>query len=187
MNGRLIHLLGDDRGSAGRSFWKCFEPLRTVFDSYAWIVDWPPWFGDPSDFRDEDYHGKPDLFDPRIDEYGDSPRVAPLWVNGSLSRWAGHFNEEYVGLWAPRSVDPVPVYIEYMASAGDDDAFIEKHAAFRLEYTDSYSWEVFASDADLLNAVDLHAGKQADLKCVETVSRDRRWGFSQIGWETWPR
>jgi hypothetical protein len=47
VEGRLLHILGDERAHAGRSFWLCFKPLRDVFDEYQWVVASQPWFGWP--------------------------------------------------------------------------------------------------------------------------------------------
>lgn len=188
MEGRLIQLLGDDRTSAGRTFWTCFEPLRGLFDSCAWIVHWQPWFGDPPGFRDSKGLSEPDFIDARIDaRLIPNHRVAAsLWRKGSLSRWARHFCEEHVCLWAPRSRDPVPVWIEYEALTGENETFIEQHAAIRLEYSDSCCWEIFALDRDVLAAVEFRARHREDIKCLKTTSQNRRWGFSQVGWDTWP-
>jgi hypothetical protein len=151
-----------------------------VFDSYYWVVESQPWFGWPQGFQDTDGN---------CDTCVEAPGLhTMLWRPGSLSRWAARFNEEYVSLWAPAGAEPVEVVRGYESFTADrPDRFIERHAAVWLNYSDSCCWEIFALDGAMLNAVERHLAGRQDVKCYPTVSQNRRWGFSQVGWDTWPR
>ncbi|MFT3787188.1 MAG: hypothetical protein QM770_13635 [Tepidisphaeraceae bacterium] len=183
MDGLLLRLLDDNRGAPAAWFWPCFEPLRAEFDKHYWIIECQPWMGAPLAFHDPDGNNDTTVDDPRLNE-----EQVQLWRPGSISRWADDFGEESLDLWAVAGPEPIEVAVAYGRTRHDrQPEFVEKHAAFRLCYSDSCCWEIFASEPEHLDLVRRYVAENASIRAYKTVSQNRRYGFSQIGWDSWPR
>lgn len=151
-----------------------------MFDASYWVVGSQPWFGWPSGFHDEEGDSDTCVIDDRIHEM--------LWRPGSISRWAEYFSEEYVSLWVPAGDDPIPTVQQYeKVELGRSGEFVDEYSSISLQYTASCCWEIFAVERSILDTVTFHVARQSDVKCYSTTSQNRRRGFSQIGWKTWPR
>ena len=166
MDGLLLRLLDDKRGSPGRWFWPCFEPLRPTFDRHIWILPNQPWMGAPVDFD----HGRESA-----DYDGIGETSVCLWRPGAVGRWAEQFCEEHIELWATNPADdPARLASEFgRAFWGREDAYIEKHAEIWLIYTDSTCWEIFAKDASLLRKVRDQLRGSTTIGVYENASEDR--------------
>jgi hypothetical protein len=183
VDGLLLRLLDDKRGSPAKWFWPCFAPLRAEFDRHYWIIDCQLWMGAPPAFHDADGNSDTVVDDQRLHE-----EQVQLWRRGSISRWADDFGEEYLDLWAVDGSEPIEVAVAYGRTPHDRrDEFVEEHAAIRLCYSDSCCWEIFASTAAPLELIKQHVADSSSIRAYKTVSQNRRYGFSQIGWESWPR
>lgn len=178
MDGLLLRLLADTRSVAGRWFWPCFEPLRTEFDRYFWVVLNQPWFGAPDEFDGER----------EIAEYdGMACTSVMLWRPGAVGRWAERFGEESIDIWAiDPERNPVRTASAFSALRRNDDDFTETHGTIRLIYTDSCCWEIFAKETRLLAAVRDHLQCSASIRVYETSSANREPAFDAAALrETW--
>ena len=170
----LLRLLVDRRGSPGRWFWPCFEPLRATFDRRHWIFPNKPWMGAPAGFD----HGRESA-----DYEGMGETGVGLWRPGAVGRWAGQFCEEHIELWATNPADdPARLASEFRRTcSGQQDAFIEKHAEIWLIYTDSTCWEIFARQASLLEPLRDHLYGNAAVRGYDSNSADRGRSYAEAG------
>lgn len=174
MDGLLLRLLDDKRGSPGRCFWSCFEPLRATFDRHYWIFPNQPWMGAPAAF---DYERE------SADYEGMGETSVCLWRPGAVGRWADQFCEEQIELWATSAAaEPARLASEFRRTFSKRaDAFIEKHAELWLIYCDSTCWEVFARDASVLRKVREYLQGNAVVGVYDNTSKDRSHAYSKAG------
>ena len=174
MDGLLLRLLDDKRGSPGQWFWPCFGPLRSAFDRHFWIFPNQPWMGAPLAFDHEresaDYEGMGET-------------SVCLWRPGAVGRWADQFCEEHIELWATSPADdPARLASEFRRTFwGREDTFIEKHAEVLLIYSDSTCWEIFAKQASLLEPVRDHLHGNAAVRVYDNNSADRGRAYAKGG------
>ncbi|MDZ7618586.1 MAG: hypothetical protein U1E05_16400 [Patescibacteria group bacterium] len=179
MEGLLLKLLEDDTGKPGFWFWKLFAPVRQDLDRLFWCFDSQPWMGAPPDFGENDV----ELFP------GSGTTSIMLWRPGTLSRYASHFSEEYIDLWAiePTQDNPSQAAGQYCASTWSVDV-VGQRARARLIYTDSTCWEIFAHKEAILNRVRDNVAGKPWVEVYKTKSTQRGWAFGMAGLsEIWQR
>jgi hypothetical protein len=174
VDGLLLRLLDDKRDSAGQWFWPCFEPLRSVFERYFWILHNQPWMGAPIAFDHERES---------VHYEGIGEASVWLWRPSAVGRWADRFGEEQIELWAVNPTDdPARLASEFSRTFGNrEDAFIEKHAEVWLIYTDGTCWEIFAKQPHLLQAVRDHLQGNETMRVYESNSQRRGRAYSKAG------
>ena len=172
MEGLLLRLTGDTR-APGSTFWLCFEPLRAEFDRHFWVFTNQPWMAAPLDFDE----------DSQLAGYEREGHITSvqLWCSGSIGRWATHFSEEYIELWAiGQADDPLKAAAAFNRTPRSADEFIQKRAAIWLIHTNSTCWEIYAREARLLQLVRDHLLGSA-ARAYPAQSEDRGAAFGGAG------
>ncbi|MFN7137874.1 MAG: hypothetical protein ACK4UN_00890 [Limisphaerales bacterium] len=110
MQGLLLKLTQDQTGRPGYWFLQLFRPVLSELDRFAWCFTLSPWYGAPEEFQNDE------LATASFKGEGDTDVM--LWRPGNLSRYAYHFEEEFIDLWAidPGCHDPATVVAEYNAA-----------------------------------------------------------------------
>jgi len=174
MDGLLLRLLDKEYGSPGRWFWECFQPLRSAFDRYYWILPNQPWMSAPATF---------DGARECADYEGVGNTSIGLWRPGAIGRWAEQFCEECIELWAVKPVDdPARLASSYSNTFYRDmDAFIELHADIWMNYCDTACWEVYAQQSDLLRLVHDHVRGNPLIRVYSSSSSNRGLAYANAG------
>ncbi|MFZ4430130.1 MAG: hypothetical protein ACOYPS_07230 [Phycisphaerales bacterium] len=146
MNGLRLTLPQHKQLSPGRWFWSCFAPLRAEFNRHFWLVPLQPWMGPPDGFESGAW---------TVDYPGAGDTELGLWRPGAMGRWADRFAEESIALMAVRlSDDPSKLASEFARVPWRaQDAWMAVRAEFFLRYTDGTSWDMYARQAESVDAI----------------------------------
>ena len=175
MDGLLLHLLEDKLGAPGRWFWPCFKSVRDELNAHHWIFENQPWMGAPETFLNDD--------SATDDFVGPGQSGVSLWRPHALARWANHFAEESISLWAVKPADDprkLASAFQRLAAAKADE-FITTHASLWLLYTDSTCWEIFATRPALLEMIEHHLIGQQSIRVYRSESDHRGRAFGAAG------
>jgi hypothetical protein len=177
MKGVLLKL--DESHPEEPKFWDIFGPIRSELVRFYWCFSASPFMAVPLEWWD----------DPSATiSIGPHDTSVALWRPQSLGKYANHFAEEFVCMWAvdDRFHDPVSLVRSFL-QCGNDDKFIASHASFWLNYIDGTCWECFANSECTwtLEMLTEWASESRMFSAFATNSSNRAPAFDAAGLGWW--
>jgi hypothetical protein len=177
LNGLLLKLEDDQYGEPGIWFVKLFTPIILNLDCYYWCFDQQPWADAPDAFAN--HRNLLQSF------AGDQNSQMMLWKTRTLGRFARYFTLENVTTWAIDSAKCDPSEIAYRYCRADEsqkEQIIRDRAVVIMIYHGSTSWEIYSTQADLLETVREHVQcMPSSVKVFESHYDHRPTAFDQAG------